>query len=150
MAGTYSKLLYHTVFSTKNRQLSISQDIEPRLHEYMGGIVRPMDGVAMRIGGVRDHVHMLVRLGTDKAVAELLRTVKSRSSKWVHDTYPAFRDFGWQEGYGAFTVSHSQAPTVDRYIANQKSHHCGRAFDAEYLELLRAHAIEFDPQYVCD
>ncbi len=150
MPGTYSKLLYHIAFSTKGRVPMITPDVEPRLHEYLGGIVRTMNGVPIRIGGMPDHVHLLIRWRTDETLAALLRTVKARSSRWVHKTLPSLRTFAWQEGYGAFTVSQSQVTSVARYIATQAEHHRIRSFEEEYLELLRAHEIEFDVKYLWD
>lgn len=150
MPGTYTRLLYHFVFSTKRREPLIAPDIEPRLHEYMGGIVRSMNGVAIRIGGMPDHVHMLIRWRTDETLAALMRTVKARSSAWVHETFPALGTFAWQAGYGAFTVSASQADAVEAYIANQAEHHRVRTFQEEFVEFLRTHGIEYDERYIWD
>ena len=150
MPGTYSKLLYHFVFSTKGRRPSITFDAAPRLHEYMGGIVRSINGSALRIGGMPDHVHLLIRWRTDETVAALMRTVKARSSAWVHDTFPALRGFAWQDGYGVFTVSQSQVAGVEQYIANQSEHHRTRSFQEELVEFLRAHEIEYDERYIWD
>lgn len=148
MPGTYTRLLYHIVFSTKNRKQLIAPDVQPRLHEYMGGIVRAMDGTALMIGGVDDHVHMLVRWRTDESLATLLRTVKSRSSAWVHETFDELRTFAWQEGYAAFTVSQSQAAAVAGYIAGQVEHHRERSFEEELREFLQRHEVEFDERYL--
>lgn len=108
MAGTYSQILLHIVFSTRGREPWITPDVADRLYPYMGGIVRAERGVLLDMGGVEDHVHMYVRWRPDATVSDLMRTVKSRLSKWVHDTYPALGAFAWQEGYGAFSVSKSQ------------------------------------------
>jgi REP element-mobilizing transposase RayT len=148
MAGTHTRLLYHFVFSTKHRQPLITHDIESRLHEYMGGIVRSMSGVAIRVGGAVDHARLLVRWRTDETIAALMRTVKARSSAWVHDTFPALRAFAWQEGYAAFTVSQSQVAVVDEYIGRQAEHHRKRTFQEELVEFLRAHEIEYDERYI--
>lgn len=150
MPGTHTKLLYHFVFSTKRREPLITADIQPRLHEYMGGIVRSMNGVAIRIGGMPDHVHMLVRWRTDETLATLMRTVKARSSAWMHQTSPALKAFAWQAGYGAFTVSPSQADAVEAYIAGQAEHHRVRTFEEEFVEFLRAHGIDYDERYIWD
>jgi len=150
MAGTYTKLLYHFVFSTKQRANLITPELQPRLHEYMGGIVRDMKGTAYRIGGMPDHVHMLVRWRTDETLATLMREVKAGSSGWVHDTFPSMKDFAWQEGYGAFTVSQSQIDVVDAYIRNQVRHHQKLTFQEEFLELLRRHEIDYDERYIWD
>src|SRR5438874_997358 len=150
MPGTYSKLLYHFVFSTKHRAEVITPMIEPRLHEYMGGIIRAEKAVAFQIGGMADHVHLLVRWRTDESIATLMRIVKSRSSAWVHDTFPTHQSFQWQEGYGAFTVSQSQSESVDQYIRQQPVHHRGKTFQGEFIALLKAHEIEYDERYVWD
>ena len=150
MPGTYSKLLYHVVFSTKHRARLITPDLAPRLHEYMGGIVRKEKGVAYEIGGTGNHVHLLVRWRTDEAIATLLREVKAGSSRWVHETFPTMQSFQWQEGYGAFTVSQSQSQAVERYIGEQETHHHQTTFEAEFIALLKAHEIEYDERYLWD
>ena len=150
MPGTYSKLLYHVVFSTKHRVQVIAPAIQPRLYEYLGGIVRGEKGTAYQIGGTRDHVPLLIRWRTDESLATLMRNVKSRSSLWVHQTFSEMQAFAWQEGYGAFTVSQSQVETVSAYIHNQVEHHHGRSFKEEFVELLKAHDIEYDERYLWD
>jgi putative transposase len=116
----------------------------------MGGIVRAENGMLYAIGGVEDHVHMYVRWRPDCAVSDLMRTVKSRSSKWVHETYPKLAAFSWQEGYSVFSVSKSQEEAVKAYIAKQAEHHRQEDFKSEHLRLLRAHGISFDEKYVFD
>ena len=150
MPGTFSQILLHIVFSTKQRAAMIKPVIQPRLYDYLGGIVREEKGTVYAIGGMADHVHLLVRWRTDRTVADLLRTMKGRSSLWVHKTFPAFNDFAWQEGYAAFSVSKSAEPDVKTYIANQIEHHAHRGFEEELLALLRAHEIDFEPRYVFD
>lgn len=150
MPGTYSQLLLHIVFSTKRRERWITPAIADRLYPYIGGIVRAERGVLYDIGGVEDHVHLYLRWRTDAAVSDLMRTVKSRSSKWVHDTFPELGAFAWQEGYSVFSVSTSQEKAVKTYIANQAEHHREEDFKSELLRLLRAHRIDFDERYVFD
>lgn len=150
MAGTYSQVLLHVVFSTKNRQRWIAPEVAERLYPYLGGIIRAEEGVLYSIGGIEDHVHLYLRWRPDGAISDLLRTVKSRSSKWMHDTFAALRGFAWQEGYGVFTVSKSQEETVKTYIARQVRHHKKVDFKTEFLRLLKAHGIEFDERYVFD
>jgi putative transposase len=148
MPGTYSQLLLHIVFSTKHRQPFIATDIAERLYPYMGGIIRAEKGVLYDIGGIEDHVHLYLRWRPDGGVSDLMRTVKARSSKWVHDTFPKLGAFAWQEGYSVFSVSKSQEETVKKYIAGQAEHHKKEDFKSELLRLLRAHGIEFDERYV--
>jgi REP element-mobilizing transposase RayT len=150
MPGTHSQILLHLVFSTKHRKSWITADITARLYPYMGGIVRAEKGVLYDIGGVEDHVHLYLRWRPDANVSDLMRTVKARSSKWVHETFPALDAFAWQEGYSVFSVSKSQEEAVKKYIAGQVEHHKKEDFKSEFLRLLRAHGVEFDERYVFD
>ncbi len=150
MPGTYSQILLHAVFSTKYREPSITPQLTERLYPYMGGIVRAEKGVLYDIGGVADHVHMYLRWRPDDLISDLMRTVKSRSSLWMHQTFPGLGGFAWQEGYSVFSVSKSQEATVKKYIAAQTEHHTREDFKSELLRLLRAHEIEFDERYVFD
>lgn len=150
MAGTYSQIFLHAVFSTKHRTPWIDSSVSERLYPYIGGIIREEKGTLYEIGGVEDHVHLYLRWRTDRAISDLMRTVKARSSKWVHDEFPQLRAFAWQEGYAVFSVSKSQETAVKQYIANQAEHHRKTDFNSELLQLLRAHEIEFDERYVFD
>lgn len=150
MPGSFHKLIYHIVFSTKRRARLITPDLEPRLHDYLGGIIRTKKGAALRIGGTGNHVHLLLRGRADEAVATLLRDLKSESSAWVHRTFPECRAFAWQEGYAAFTVGPSQAERVAAYIRNQAEHHRKRTFEEEIEALLQRAGVEYQPQYVFD
>ncbi|MFH1110890.1 MAG: IS200/IS605 family transposase [Planctomycetota bacterium] len=150
MPGTYSQILFHAVFSTKGRAGFIRPEIQPRLYDYIGGIVRAEKGTLYAIGGMADHVHLLLRWRTDAAIADLMRTVKARSSLWVHQTFEGLAMFAWQEGYAVFSVSRSAEPDVKRYIENQGAHHKERDFKEELLALLRAHGVDFDERYVFD
>lgn len=148
MPSTWSQLIYHVVFSTKHRDPWIDDPLAERLYPFMGGIIRDIGGSLWSIGGMPDHVHLLVRWKTDQAVANLARDVKFRSSKWVHETFPALPRFAWQTGYGIFSVSKSQSDVVKRYIERQKEHHARRNFREELIALLRAHGVDFDEQYL--
>ena len=117
MPKTYSQILLHVVFATKRRKPWITAELAPRLYSYMGGIIRAEKGVLYEIGGIEDHAHMLLRWRADKAVSNLMRHVKGRSSLWVHETFPALGGFGWQDGYSVFSVSKSREESVKRYIA---------------------------------
>ncbi len=112
--------------------------------------MRAERGVLCAIGGVDDHAHLYLRWRPDGSVSDLMRTVKSRSSKWVHETYPQLAAFGWQEGYSAFSVSKSQEDAVKAYIARQAEHHAKEDFKSELMRLLRARAVEVDERYVFD
>jgi len=150
MPGTYSQILLHVVFSTKYRKPWITPEITKDLYSTMGKSVRDEKGVLYDIGGIEDHVHMYLRWRTDRAVADLMRTVKAGSSKWVHDTFPELGAFAWQEGYGVFSVSKSQEAVVKKYIADQAEHHKKENFKSEFLRMLYFHEIEFDKKYVFD
>jgi len=150
MPGTYSQLLLHVVFSTKHRAPHITTDIAARLYPYIGGIVRAENGVLYDIGGVEDHVHLYLRWRPDGSVSDLMRTVKARSTKWIHEAYANLGDFAWQEGYSVFSVSKSQEQAVKQYVASQSEHHRKEDFQSELLRLLRAHGIEFQEKYVVE
>lgn len=147
MPGSYTQLLYHAVFSTKNREPLIVHDIRPRLYGYVGGIVRNQGCSLLAIGGIEDHLHLLFRSRADAALSDLMRDIKGDSSEWVHTTFPS-RPFAWQEGYAAFSVSASARDKVIAYIENQEEHHRTRSFGQELRELLDAHGVEYDPRYV--
>jgi REP element-mobilizing transposase RayT len=148
MATTYINLLYHLVFSTKGRRPLIQPAICDELYAYMGGIVRAKGGVLLEIGGMPDHVHLVVKLPADLALAELLRVVKSNSSKWVNDRRGRGNPFAWQTGYPAFTVSESQLLRLRRYVQDQEAHHGRQSFQEELVALLERHGIEYDPRYL--
>ena len=142
MPGTYSQILLHVVFSTKQRRPYITPDIEARLYDYVGGIIRAEKGTLYAIGGMPDHLHMLLRWRTDRTISDLMRTVKARSSHWIHEAFPDSSAFAWQQGYAVFSVSKSSEGNVKAYIENQAEHHKERDFAEELLALLRAHGIE--------
>jgi REP element-mobilizing transposase RayT len=150
MAGTYTKLFYHIVFSTKNRGGFITPTIEGELHKYVCGIVRGIGGSCVEVNGMPDHVHLLAILPPKIAVSDALREIKANSSKWVHETKPNLDKFAWQDGYSAFTVSKSQVESVRQYIRDQKAHHAAADFKAELLGLLAKHEVEYDERYVWD
>ena len=147
MSSTHLSLHYHLVFGTKNHEPFITPDWRGRLHAFMGGMVRAQDGVPEIVGGVADHVHLLVGLRATHALADFLRELKAGSSAWVHREI-GIKGFEWQEGYGAFTVSASQRETVRRYIQRQEEHHRKRTFHEEYLEMLRRSGVDFDERFV--
>lgn len=115
-----------------------------------GGVVRAERGVLYEIGGADDHLHQLLRWRPDGSVSDLMRTVKARSSKWIHEAFPELADFAWQEGYSVFSVSKSQEDAVKRYIVDQAEHHKQFDFRTELLRLLKAHGIEFEERFVFD
>lgn len=150
MSGTYSNLLYHVVFSTKNRYPLITAAVRDDLHAYLGGIVREREGIPLMIGGMPDHVHLLVKLKPKFAVSDVVRDIKAGSSKWVNDMKEGLRKFGWQDGFAAFTVSQSQSSRVRRYIENQEEHHRSTDFQSELLTLLVKNQVEYDEATLWD
>ena len=150
MPGTYTQILVHVVFSTKGREPWIAPHVAERLYPYIGGLIRSEKGMLYDIGGIEDHLHMYLRWRPDACVSDLMRTVKARSSLWLHQTFPELAAAAWQEGYAAFSVSKSQEPVVKRYIAGQAEHHKKEDFKSELLRMLRAHEVEFDERYVFD
>lgn len=149
MGSTFSCLFTHIIFSTKHRERLIAPESAERLYAYMGGIIREERCVLLAAGGIPDHVHLLVSLHPTVAVANLLRVLKTNSSSWAHDTL-GFAEFGWQDGYGAFSVSKSAVDQVRAYIANQEEHHRRKTFEEEFIEFLDRHGVEYDPKYVFD
>jgi putative transposase len=147
MSSTYLSLHVHLVFSTKLRRPVIVESWRGRLHAYLGGSVRSLDAVPEVVGGVADHVHILLGWRATQCLADLVRDVKRASSLWVHETI-SDPDFGWQDGYGAFSVSASQLETVRQYIVRQEEHHRKRSFQEEYVEMLKRSGVSFDPKYL--
>lgn len=150
MANTFSCLNVHCVFSTKQRVTVLDPDIRERLWPYMGGIAKQNGILPKCIGGVADHVHLLLALPTTMTVARAVQLLKAGSSGWIHQTFPALRNFGWQQGYGAFTVGISQVPETVHNIEQQLEHHRTRTFKEEYLAFLNRHETDFDERYLWD
>jgi len=148
MAHTFTSLLTHVTFSTHGRASLIVDLIRDDLHAYLGGILRELHATPIAIGGTTDHVHLLTRLPADLAVADCLRVIKTNSSRWVKEKWPERQSFGWQGGYGAFSVSESNRANLIRYIEGQARHHLRISFQDEFLGLLRKHGVEFDERYI--
>jgi putative transposase len=148
MSQSFTNLLYHIIFSTKDRRPIITIDHQPRLYEYIGGIVRGVDGISLGINGMEDHVHLVAKLHPDRALSDVLRELKSNASGWMHDVFPRLADFSWQRGYAAFTVSQSNLKQVQRYITNQKEHHRKVSFRDEFINFLKVNGIEYDERYI--
>ncbi len=150
MANTYSNLFYHIVFSTKGRKDLISPEIEARIWAYIGGIARNHEVVAIKIGGIENHIHVLIMARPKIAPSQIVQWLKGESSKWLHDTFPELRDFAWQDGFGVFSVSKSNVPNVVEYIKTQREHHKMQTFEDEYVSMLRLHGIDYDDRYLFD
>ena len=142
MAHTYASNFIHCVFSTKNRRCIIPLDRTSELHAYLGGIARGEGLSLIAAGGTANHVHLLLTLPPSRSLANAVQKLKGGSSRWIG------REFSWQEGYGAFSVSPSQIETVKNYIHNQEEHRRKRSFEEEFTALLRNCGIEYDERYV--
>ena len=145
---TYTNLLTHIIFSTKDRLAFLVQERRNDVFEYMGGIVREMRGSAINVNGVKDHVHLLVRLPASLPVAKAVEIIKANSSRWVHERRVLHRTFAWQSGYAAFSVSESQRERVSEYITNQEEHHRKITFQEELIQFLKGSGIEYDERYI--
>lgn len=146
MGSTFFSLHYHVVFSTKERRPLLRSEWRDRLHAYLGGIVRNQGGVAEAIGGVEDHIHLLVSLRTTHCLADLVRDLKKDSSTWTADNFDP--EFGWQEGYAVFSVSATHIEPVRAYIAGQEEHHRKANFLDELRNLLEKNGVAYDPKYL--
>jgi len=147
MSHTYCSSLFHCVFSTKERRRSVPHEIQPRLWAYIGGIAREHGMKALAVGGVDDHLHILLSLPSTLTIADAMREIKSVSSRWMHENC-GIRGFEWQEGYGAFSIGAAQIEATLTYINHQEEHHRKRDFQAEFLAFLKKNRIEYDPRYV--
>jgi REP element-mobilizing transposase RayT len=151
MSSTLSNLTYHIVFSTKYREPLITPELREELYPYIGGVVRNKGGVVIRIGGIADHIHLVVRLRPDIALSDMVRLVKANSSKWANEQGSVIDGrFVWQAGYGAFSVSPSQLPALTEYVERQEEHHRVRPFQEEYVAILQKHGVEHDERYLFD
>jgi len=140
-------LYIHIVFSTKGRKLYMQGDNQQRMWSYLGGIARKLKMKTITVGGHEDHVHLLVSLPSDLSIAKTVNLLKSNSSHWFRKEV---REFAWQKGYGAFSVSASSLESVVHYIKNQEEHHKKRSFEQEFMILLKKYGVEHDPRYVFD
>ena len=150
MSHTFYSLHFHIIFSTKHRHPMIDDNIRNRLYAYMAGIINNDNGFTRKINGTTNHVHILADIKPKISPSDLLREIKTNSSGWVHKTFPQKEKFGWQIGYGIFSVSHSNIKNVIDYIENQEEHHLRLTFKEEYLAFLKKHDIEYDERYIWD
>ena len=146
--STFTQILYHVVYSTKNRECSLKHANREALFRYLWGVVRNKKGHLYRINGVEDHLHILSDLHPTVALADFIKDLKVGSSKWIKDdrVFPGFT--GWQDGYGAFTHSWGEKNALIEYIKDQQNHHATVSFRDEYRRLLEEAGIEFDERYL--
>lgn len=145
MAHSLACVHIHFVFSTKNRLPYLKGKLQTAMFAYLGGIVRELGGKPVIVGGKPDHVHLLARMPTGISISDFMRVVKTNSSKWVRQKK---RDFAWQTGFAAFSVSISLLPQVTRYIREQEKHHRKMTFQEELIALLKKHNIPYGERYI--
>jgi len=150
MPNTYTQIYIHIVFAVKGRQNLIQKNWEDELHKYICGIANSKEQKVYAIGGVGDHIHLLVSIKPDIAISDLVRDIKANSSRWINEKHFVMNIFQWQEGYGAFSYSKSQLDNVIAYINNQEQHHKTKSFKEEYIELLQKYNVEYDEKYLFD
>lgn len=148
MANTYTQLNFHVVFAVKGREGILNSALRPELFKYISGILTNTGQFSLAVNGYKDHVHMFFEMSPSKSLSEIVRIVKSNSSKWINENRLVEGKFSWQEGYGGFSYSRSQRDDVIRYIMNQEKHHQETTFREEYLSILRAFEINFNESYI--
>lgn len=148
MAGSFTCLRYHLVFSTKERRPVLRADLQPRVFEYIGGILRNRKGQLLGAGGTDNHVHLLAILPKDRSLVDMLRDIKSNCSAWMNELRLCPGEFHWQDGYGAFTVGRREVDDLTRYIAGQEEHHRQRSFEEEFIAFLEENEVEYDPKTI--
>jgi putative transposase len=149
MAQSLARILIHIVFSTKNREKLLSNDVRTGAFAYMATVGRDMNCEVFRVGGMADHVHLAISLNRTVSTAEFVKKVKQTTSVWMKE-HGGCGDFEWQAGYGAFSIGEWQLPALVRYVENQESHHRVRTFQEEYRELLGKYGVESDERYLWD
>ena len=151
MSQSLAKILVHIVFSTKDRRPYLRDGaLRDEFHCYLGGILKEIGCQPIIVGGAEDHVHLLCALSRTRCAAEAVKEIKRGSSLWIKSKSDAIRDFGWQNGYGIFSIGYSQMPEVKSYIANEDDHHRRMTFQNEFRALLQRYEIEYDEQYLWD
>ena len=147
MSDAFSNLSVHVVFSTKDRIPLMTRRVRKRIFPYIGGVIKGLGGTVIAIGGMPDHAHLVARLPTNMCVAEFVRTVKSNTSKWMNERSTDMK-FGWQRGYGAFSISQSVVSSVAQYVRNQERQNRIPSFKDELKMLLTKHGIDYDERYL--
>lgn len=148
MGSTLTNLLFHIVFSTKNRKPLIKPEFQDELYKYIGGIIKGEGGILLAMGGMPDHVHILLKLKPIHSMSQMMMKIKGNSSKWMNKQRKISTGFSWQDGYGGFSVSESQIDAVKRYINHQEDHHQKISFKEELTIILKRHQISYDENYL--
>ena len=150
MANTYTQLYFHIVFAVKGRKNLISKDWKEELYKYISGIIKNRAQKLMIVNGMPDHIHILIGTKPNCNLSDLVREIKSHSSKWINEKNFVYGKFQWQLGFGAFTVGTSELPRIIKYIENQEQHHSRKKFREEYIALLKKSDIEYKEEYIFD
>jgi REP element-mobilizing transposase RayT len=148
MAQTLTCLRVHVVFSTKDRRPMITPDVEPELYAYIGGTANNLGSPCLAAGGTSNHVHLLISQSKTIALSHLMEEIKKSSSKWIKTKSPTLQSFGWQDGYGAFTIGESQVEALKSYLAGQKEKHEKFSFEQELVALLKKYHVQYDERYI--
>ncbi len=147
MPQSYYSFYGHIIFSTKNRKDLIQTEIRIPLYKYIHGIIKNEEGKLLESGGTENHIHLLVSLSPKRSIVDFIRIIKTNSSKWLHADL-SLKNFGWQNGYGLFSVSYSELEKVKRYIQNQVDHHKKISFKEEFLLFLKKNCISYNEKYI--
>jgi REP element-mobilizing transposase RayT len=150
MPQSLTKLYAHLVFSTKNREPTLDDEIRPRVHAYLATVVRSFGSPWVVVGGVADHVHLLFDMGKHHAPVAFVEQIKRESSKFVKTLGARYKRFYWQRGYGMFSVGPAHRDEAEAYVRNQEEHHRAKSFQDEFRMMLKRYGVEFDEQYVWD
>jgi REP element-mobilizing transposase RayT len=148
MANTYTQISIHAIFAVKHRENFITKEWRDRLHSYISGVLKNEDTTSLSVGGWLDHVHVFFGMPPTKNISDIMRVVKTNSSKWINENDLVKGKFQWQEGYAAFSYSRSQRDTVINYIMQQEEHHKKKSFKDEYIEMLKTFEVDFDEKYL--
>ena len=148
MANTYYQLYYHVVFAVSSREATIMESWREELYKYITGAIRNQKCELIAIGGMADHVHLLVQIPPKISISSFVQSIKIQSTNWINEKHFCKGKFGWQEGYGVFTASRSHVPQIKNYIFNQKSHHKQKAFLEEYITMLEGYGVKYNKDYI--
>lgn len=144
---SYHSLYYHIIFSTKNRQNFMNESQLEEMYKYMTGVIKSIETKLFLINGPSDHVHIALSTKPDISISDCVRAIKANTSRWIHQRFEESRDFAWQEGYSAFSVSKSNIQSIVTYIQNQREHHKTITFEEELKNFLKKHNITYNPDY---
>ncbi|MBQ7022284.1 MAG: IS200/IS605 family transposase [Akkermansia sp.] len=146
MGNSYINVNIHIIFHIKSTGSIMREEDLPEIFRYIGGLIRELSGYAYQVGGRPDHIHILTSLPVTITLSDLVRAIKSNTSRWLKTLHPCYRTVSWQEGYGAFSVSASNKQAVIDYISNQKEHHNKLSTQEEFMVFLKKHGLQLNPR----